>query len=209
VLTAAGYRVAMPNIRGSATFGRAWARALQGRWGEVDAQDVMAVVDHLVGEGVADPQRLGVIGLSYGGYLVQWLVGVTDRFAAAVSENGVSNQVSAWGNSYFAAYWSRREGLGDPLSEEGMLNLWRRSPLANVSRTQTPLLMLQAEEDLVCPAADNEQLFTALRVLNRPVEYILYPEEHHEMKNDGRPDRRIDRYERILDWFGRSFAEQG
>jgi dipeptidyl aminopeptidase/acylaminoacyl peptidase len=209
VLTGAGYRVAMPNIRGSASFGYDWAHALQGRWGVVDTEDVLAVIDHLVESGLADPQRLGVIGLSYGGFLVQWLLGTTDRFAAAVAENGVANQVSAWGNSYFGAYWSRREGLGDPLSEEGMLRLWRGSPLANVKRITTPLLMLQAEEDLVCPAADNEQLFTALRVLGRQVEYILYPEEHHEMKNDGRPDRRIDRYERILEWFARWFAVAG
>ena len=63
--------------------------------------------------------------------------------------------------------------------------------------------MLQAEEDRNCPAADNEQLFTALKVLGREVEYVLYPEEHHELKNYGRPDRRIDRMERILAWFDR------
>jgi dipeptidyl aminopeptidase/acylaminoacyl peptidase len=66
-----------------------------------------------------------------------------------------------------------------------------------------PLLMLQAEEDQVCPTSDNLQLFTALKVLGREVELILYPEEHHEMKNYGRPDRRVDRMDRILEWFDR------
>lgn len=84
-----------------------------------------------------------------------------------------------------------------------MLRLWRSSPLRNAANVTTPLLMLQAEEDRICPPADNEQLFTALKVLGREVEYILYPEEHHEMKSYGRPDRRIDRIERILAWFDR------
>ncbi len=87
-----------------------------------------------------------------------------------------------------------------------MLKLWASSPLSNVARMHTPLLMLQAEEDRVCPPADNEQLFSALRALEREVEYILYPEEHHEFKVYGRPDRRIDRHERMLAWFDRYLA---
>jgi dipeptidyl aminopeptidase/acylaminoacyl peptidase len=202
LLCASGYRVLMPNIRGSATFGAAWVRALSNRWGAVDADDALAAVDALVARGLADPDRLAVMGLSYGGFLTQWLIGVTDRFAAASSENGVANQASAWANSYFGVHYNRRAGLGDPLTDEGMQALWRSSPLRNARRIHTPLLMLQAEEDRICPASDNEQLFTALKVLERPVELILYPGEHHEMKSIGRPDRRIDRMERIADWFG-------
>ncbi|HYM52325.1 MAG TPA: prolyl oligopeptidase family serine peptidase, partial [Candidatus Dormibacteraeota bacterium] len=203
MLTAAGYRVARPNIRGSDTFGSKWIAGLGGRWGKVDAEDAVAVIDALVERRLASPRRLGVMGLSYGGFLTQWLVGVTDRFAAAVSENGVANQASTWANSYFGVHFHRRAGLGDPLTEQGMRRLWASSPLRNASRIHTPLLILQAEEDRNCPAADNEQLFTALKVLGRETEYILYPEEHHELKNYGRPDRRIDRMERILAWFDR------
>ena len=202
-LTAAGYRVLMPNIRGSATFGATWVGPLSGHWGEVDAEDALAAIDALVTQGLADPRRLGVMGLSYGGFLTQWLVGVTDRFGAAVSENGVANQVSTWANSYFGVHYNRRAGLGDPLSDDGMQALWRSSPLRNARNVTTPLLMLQSEEDRICPAADNEQLFTALKVLGKEVEYILYPEEHHEMKSSGRPDRRIDRLARIVAWFER------
>lgn len=202
-LCAAGYRVLMPNIRGSATYGSEWIRAFSGRWGSVDAEDALACVDDVVARGLADPRRLGVMGLSYGGFLTQWLIGVTDRFGAAASENGVANQVSAWANSYFGVHYNRRAGMADPLSDEGMSALWSSSPLRNVARVTTPLLMLQAEEDRVCPPADNEQLFTALKVLEREVEYVLYPEEHHEMKATGRPDRRIDRLERIVAWFDR------
>lgn len=202
-LCAAGYRVVMPNIRGSITFGADWIKPLAGSWGTVDAEDALAALDALVERGLADPRRTAVMGLSYGGFLTQWLVGVTDRFAAACSENGVANQVSTWANSFFGVHYNRRASLGDPLSEDGMLRLWRSSPLHNVAKVTTPLLMLQAEEDRICPPADNEQLFTALKVLGRDVEYVLYPEEHHEMKSYGRPDRRIDRLERILAWFDR------
>lgn len=209
VLTAAGYRVARPNIRGSTTFGSKWIAGLGGRWGQVDADDALAVVDALVERRLASPRRLGVMGLSYGGFMTQWLIGATDRFAAAVSENGVANQVSTWSNSYFAVHYNRRASLPDPLTEKGMRELWASSPLRNAARIHTPLLILQAEEDRVCPAADNEQLFTALKVLGRETEYILYPEEHHEMKNYGRPDRRIDRMERILAWFDRWMGPGG
>jgi dipeptidyl aminopeptidase/acylaminoacyl peptidase len=203
MLAAHGYRLVLANIRGSDTHGPAWIKALDGRWGQVDATDIHAALDGVIARGLADPRRLGVMGLSYGGYLTQWLVGHSDRFGAAVAENGVANQLSAWGNSYFGVHYNRRHNLGDPLSERGMRRLWRTSPLSAAAEIRTPLLMLQAEEDRNCPAADNEQLFTALRVLGREVEYVLYPEEHHELKNYGRPDRRIDRMDRVLAWFDR------
>jgi dipeptidyl aminopeptidase/acylaminoacyl peptidase len=203
MLAGHGYRVVMPNVRGSATHGSSWVAGLDGRWGDADAADVLAVVDGLIDRGLTDPRRVGVMGLSYGGFLALWLIGHSDRFAAAVSENGVANQVSAWGNSYFGVHYNRRHALGDPLTEEGMRRLWATSPLSAAAEIHTPLLMLQAEEDRICPPADNEQLFTALKVLGRQVEYVLYPEEHHEMKNSGRPDRRIDRMERTLVWFDR------
>jgi len=202
LLVERGYRVVLPNIRGSATYGRGWIRGAMGDWGGVDADDVHAALDHAVGLGLVDPARLGVLGLSYGGFMVHWLIGTSERFRAAVSENGVANQVSAWANSYFGVHYNRHAGLATPLTERGMRKLWSSSPLSNAERITTPLLILQAEEDRICPPGDNEQLFTALKVLDREVEYVLYPEEHHEMKNYGRPDRRIDRMERIRDWLG-------
>jgi dipeptidyl aminopeptidase/acylaminoacyl peptidase len=201
LLTAHGYRVVRPNVRGSDTFGSAWIAALGGRWGEVDAADVEAVVAGLVAKRLVDGKRIGLLGLSYGGFLVQWLAGASSTFAAGVAENGVSNQISSWANSYFGVHYNRRAQLADPLSFEGVEGLWRTSPLRNAPSWHAPLLMLQAEEDEICPFSDNVQLFTALKVLGRPVEMVLYPEEHHEMKNYGRPDRRIDRMERILAWF--------
>jgi dipeptidyl aminopeptidase/acylaminoacyl peptidase len=203
LLAAAGYRVLLPNIRGSAGYGGDWIRPQLGDWGGVDADDVHAAVDHVVNLGLADPDRLGVFGLSYGGFLVNWLVGTTDRFRAGVSEAGVTNQVSDWANSDTGVEYNRMALLGAPLDAEGMAKLWRQSPLANVANIHTPLLILQGEADQRCPPADNEQLFVALRVLGRPVEYVLYPEEAHVYMAAGRPDRRVDRMTRVIDWFDR------
>ena len=208
LLASRGYRVILPNIRGSAAYGRAWITPQLGDWGGVDAADVLAAVDHVVALGLADPARLGILGLSYGGFMVNWLVGAApERFAAAVSENGVTNQVNDWANSDSGPEYDRMALLGDPFSEEGVARLWRQSPLRFVSRIRTPLLMLQGESDLRCPAADNEQLFVALRHLGREVEYVLYPESWHTFAITGRPDRRIDRNERMLAWFDRFLKE--
>jgi dipeptidyl aminopeptidase/acylaminoacyl peptidase len=142
-----------------------------------------------------------VLGLSYGGFMVHWLIGTSDRFKAAVSENGVANQISSWANSDTGVEYNRASLLGDPLTHGGMLKLWRQSPLSNVANIRTPLLMFQGEADRRCPPGDNEQFFTALRVLGREVEYVLYPDEFHTFAVTGRPDRRIDRMTRMLDWF--------
>jgi dipeptidyl aminopeptidase/acylaminoacyl peptidase len=209
LLVAAGYRVVLPNIRGSAMYGRDWIRPQLGDWGGVDAADVHAAVDHVIDIGLADPARLGVMGLSYGGFMVNWLVGTTDRFKAAVSENGVTNQISDWANSDSGPEYDRASLLGDPFSPEGIDKLWRQSPLRNVANVHTPLLMLQAEDDLRCPPHDNEQFFIALRHLRRTVEYVLYPEESHVYGSSGRPDRRVDRNERIIAWFDRYVRDGG
>ncbi|MBN9620658.1 MAG: S9 family peptidase, partial [Actinobacteria bacterium] len=203
LLAAAGFQVAMPNIRGSIDRGPEWVSPLYGAWGRVDADDCLAVCDHLVAAGLADEERLGVSGLSYGGFLTQWLIGVTDRFAAAVAENGVTNQIAAWGLCDISPHYNRAAGLGDPLGPDGVARLWATSPLRSVARIRTPLLMLQAADDRTCPAADNEQLFVALRAQRREVEYVLYPEESHLMQGSGRLDRRIDRHRRTVAWFER------
>ncbi len=203
LLVARGYRVVMPNIRGSAGYGADWIRPQLGDSGGVDAADVHTAIDHVVELGLTDPKRLGVLGVSYGGFMVHWLIGTSDRFRAAVSENGVANQVSAWANCDSGVEFDRSSLMGDPLTEEGMLKLWRQSPLRLVASIRTPLLMLQGEADRRCPPADNEQLFVALRTLGREVEYVLFPDEFHTFSVTGRPDRRIDRMTRMLDWFDR------
>jgi len=203
LLTGAGYRVVLPNIRGSAGYGASWIAPQLGDWGGVDAADVHTALDYVVDRGLANPTRLGALGLSYGGFMVNWLVGTSDRFAAAVSENGVTNQVAVWANSDTGPEYNRAALMGDPLSALGVESLWRQSPLRHVAAIDTPLLLLQAEADLRCPAQDNEQFFIALRHLGRTVEYVVYPDEFHVFAAAGRPDRRVDRMERVIDWFAR------
>jgi dipeptidyl aminopeptidase/acylaminoacyl peptidase len=203
LLAATGRRVLRPDPRGSEGYGSAFIAALLGSWGEPDAEDCLAIVDWAVTAGRADAGRLGVFGLSYGGFLTQWLVTQTTRFRAAVAMNGVANQVSATLSCDIGLPYLRRLGW-DPFPQSAQ-TLWRQSPLAYVERIETPLLLLQGEADLRCPPSDNEQLFAALRALRRPVEYVLYPEESHLMAATGRPDRRIDMLERTERWF----AEHG
>ncbi|MFE5548906.1 S9 family peptidase [Streptomyces sp. NPDC056534] len=202
-LAAAGYRVAMPNLRGSLDRGRPWACGLHGNWGRTDVDDVHAVLDHLIDMGSAEPGRIGVCGASYGGFLTYWLAATTDRFAAAVAENGISNQITAWGACDTGPSYAEATGLGDATNEAGAARLWETSPLRHVAHLYTPLLILQGEEDLRCPPADNEQMFVALRHLKRQVSYALYPESDHLMQGTARLDRRIDRHRRVVDWFHR------
>ncbi|MDX6532988.1 MAG: hypothetical protein QOF68_732 [Gaiellales bacterium] len=201
LLAAAGFRVARPNLRGGYDKGRDWISPLYADWGGVDADDCHAVLDGLVKMGLADPDRLGCYGNSYGGFMVNWLLGTSDRFKAGISSNGVTNQVSAYAHCDVGYIYNKQEGLGDPFTEEGIDLAWRQSPLRNVANIHTPLLILQGESDLRCPPADAEQLFVALRMLGRQVEYVLYPESDHGMSHSARPDRRVDRAERMVGWF--------
>lgn len=203
MLVGRGYRVLLPNVRGSTSYGADWIRPQLGDWGGVDAADAHAAVDHVVALGLSDPDRLGILGLSYGGFLVNWLAATSDRFGAAVTDGGVANQVSSWANSDAGPAYCRAAGLGRPFTPEGVERLWRQSPLAHVGDLRTPILILQAEQDHTCPPADAEQLFVALRILGRTVEYVLYPDEAHTFHITGRPDRRVDRMRRMLDWFDR------
>lgn len=203
MLVGRGYRVLLPNVRGSTSYGAAWIRPQLGDWGGVDSSDAHAAVDHVVALGLSDPDRMGILGFSYGGFLVNWLAATSNRFRAAVTDGGVANQVSSWANSDTGPAYCRAAGLDSPFSSEGVEKLWRQSPLAHVSELRTPLLILQAEQDHTCPQADAEQLFVALRTLGRTVEYVLYPDEAHTFHITGRPDRRVDRMQRMLDWFDR------
>jgi dipeptidyl aminopeptidase/acylaminoacyl peptidase len=123
-----------------------------------------------------------------------------ERFRAAVAQRGVYDLTIWWGS---ANTWRLFEGEfgGRPWEQPELARA--QSPLTYVANVRTPLLLLQGEADLRCMPEDNVQLFTALRVLRRTVEYVLYPEESHVYFTAGRPDRRIDRMTRMLDWFDR------
>ncbi|GAA0989754.1 S9 family peptidase [Acrocarpospora macrocephala] len=201
LLAAAGFLVVRPNIRGSFHRGYAFGAALGPNWGDPDAEDCHTVLDALITLGLADPTRIGCYGNSYGGFLTNWLIGTSDRFRAAVSQNGVTNQISSFAACDLGAIYDVDSALGDVWTPEGIDHLWKISPLRHVATITTPLLLLQGEQDHRCPPSDAEQMFVALRRLGRKVEYILYPDSDHSLTHTARLDRRIDRTERMIAWF--------
>jgi dipeptidyl aminopeptidase/acylaminoacyl peptidase len=195
LLAELGYRVLLPNPRGSCGHGREWVRGLLGSWGGPDADDLRTSLDWAIGERLADPGRIAAVGLSYGGWAVNWLAATDPRLRCIVSENGVANMVAAHGVSSIGPAYDRAIGYG-PVAEH-VDALWRSSPLRLASQITAPMLMLQGEADRICPLDDTHQLFVALRERGHDVELVLYPDEHHTMKAIARPDRRVDRYRRV------------
>ena len=203
----AGYAVLYCNPRGSSGYSEAWGRAIRGPgelgpgWGSVDYEDCMAAVDAAVERfDFVDPERLGVIGGSYGGYMTSWIVGHSDRFKAAVSERAVNSFVSMWGSS--DAGWDIAGYFGSFLYQD--VATWLRvSPLTYAENITTPLLILHSEDDLRCPIEQGEQLFVTLRLLKRPVEMVRFPAESHELTRSGSPRHRVQRFELVLEWFDR------
>ncbi len=206
----AGYAVVYCNPHGSTGDTQAWARAIRppeaaqapgSGWGSVDADDVLAVLDAAIArEPGLDPDRVGVLGGSYGGFLTSWLVGHTDRFAAACSERAVNNLESEETSADAAGFFRFEMGA----SHLDAPQLYRRmSPISYVRDITTPLLVLHSENDLRCPVEQADQLFVALRLLGREVEYWRFPEEGHELSRSGSPRHRVQRAQLILDWFGR------
>ena len=204
VYAAAGYVVVYSNPRGASGSTEEWGRAIRGRdgWGSVDYDDLMAVTDEALRRfDFCDPDRLGVLGGSYGGYMTSWIVGHTDRFRAAVSERSVNHLVSFHGSSdqgftfkgYFGSFvW------------EDLETYLRLSPATYAEAMTTPLLILHSEDDLRCPIEQAEQLFTILRLMKRDVEFVRFPHgEGHELSRSGSPAHRAQRFEIILDWFSR------
>ncbi|HEY7148426.1 MAG TPA: S9 family peptidase [Gaiellaceae bacterium] len=202
-LADAGFTVVYSNPRGSAGYGEAFGKAIEGNWGEADDSDLMRVVDWAIRRKLGTRDHVGLLGLSYGGYMTNWLLGHhPGRFAAAVSENPVLDLFSFYGESdYGFTIAEHVGGIEEPWDD--FQRMIEKSPGALLHRNKAPLLLLQAEGDLRCPAGQTEIAFTMLRRLGRTVEMVRYPEEFHVMMETGRPDRRVDRLERIVDWFER------
>lgn len=202
-LADAGFTVLYGNPRGSAGYGEDFAKAIEGNWGEADDSDLMRLVDWAIRQKLGTRDHVGLLGLSYGGYMTNWLLGHhPGRFAAAVSENPVLDLFSFYGESDYGFTIAQHVGgVEEPWDD--FQRMIEKSPGALLHRNKAPLLLLQAEGDLRCPAGQTEIAFTMLRKLGRTVEMVRYPDEFHVMMETGRPDRRVDRLERIVDWFER------
>jgi dipeptidyl aminopeptidase/acylaminoacyl peptidase len=194
LLAAHGYAVVAANPRGSAGYGRDFARVLWADWGHRDFEDVMAAVDKAVALGIADPDRLGVGGWSYGGILTDYVITKTERFKAAIAGASETNFLANYGTDHYQYAWETELGL--PWRN---VDLWvKLSPWFQVEKITTPTLLLCGTDDANVPALNSEQLYQALRRLGRDTELVLYPGQYHGFT---RPSFLADRYERYLAWY--------
>jgi dipeptidyl aminopeptidase/acylaminoacyl peptidase len=214
VYSGAGYAVLFSNPRGGSGYSEAHGRAIRGPvgdagpgWGTRDYEDVMAVVDTAIERfDLVDPDKLGVIGGSYGGFMTSWIIGHTNRFKAAISERAVNNLVSMFGSSDI--FWVFERQFGGPLWDNVDAYL-ERSPSTYAKNIETPVLVLHSENDLRCSIEQGEHLFNLLRLLGKDVELLRFPAESHELSRSGSPLHRVLRFEAVLEWFGRCIAPGG
>ncbi len=196
LLVARGYAVFYPNVRGSVGYGQKFVEMNRADWGGGDFKDVMAGVDDLVAKGIADPDRLGIGGWSYGGYMAEWAVTQTTRFKAAVSGAGMSDLIAEFGTEEHPAYdeWF----WGTPYEKpEGFLN---SSPFLYLKNAKTPTLVLQGEADPIDPPGQSQELYRGLKHYGVTAEYVTYPREPHGLRE---AKHRVDRETRMVDWFDR------
>lgn len=199
LMASCGYAVLFTNPRGSAGYGESFAMSTRGRWGEADMPDLIAAVDHVSELPWIDPDRIGITGGSYGGYLTNWVIGHDARFRAAVTQRCVSNLHSFFGTSDIGGTFGAYEFDGVPWHDAE--KLLRHSPISYVDAITTPLLILHSEQDYRCPIEQAEQMFTALTYLERDVAFIRFPEEGHELSRSGTPSRRLARLHHLIGWF--------
>ncbi|KPV40795.1 S9 family peptidase [Alicyclobacillus ferrooxydans] len=200
LLAAHGYVVLYMNPRGSHGYGAEFVKGCVGDWGGGDYNDLMDAIDEAIKLPYVDPDRLGVTGGSYGGYMTNWIVGHTDRFKAAVTQRSISNLYSMFGTSDIGFWFNKVELGGADLwdAEEFIMN---RSPIRYAKNVSTPTKVIHSEEDYRCPMEQAEQWFTALKRLNVATEFVRFAGENHDLSRNGKPLNRISRLKHILEWF--------
>jgi dipeptidyl aminopeptidase/acylaminoacyl peptidase len=194
LLVANGFAVFYPNVRGSTGYGHDFMILNRGDWGGGDFKDVMAGVDWLVKEHVADPNRLGIAGWSYGGYMASWAITQTNRFKAAVTGAGMSDLAMEFGTEDGPAYDEWFYGLPYEKPE----GFRKSSPLTYITNARTPTLILQGEDDVVDPLGQSTALYRALKRYGVETELVQYPREGHGLREE---KHLVDRLTRIVAWF--------
>ena len=198
MLAGAGYAVLFVNPRGSTGYGDDFATALSGKWGILDHKDILSGVDHIIEKGFADPDRLGVFGLSYGGFMTTFLIGQTHRFKAAVAENPVIDLVSEYGTSDMCI-WGAESLFGGKPHE--VPEVYRRcSPITYAHRCKTPTLLIQCLDDYRCPAGQSEQFYAHLKANGCHVEMIRIPGMSHTGSIDGPIYVQKAQNEALVEW---------
>jgi len=195
LFAAQGYAVVAGNPRGSTGYGRDFSYALFAKWGEPDFDDEMAVVDHAIALGVADPDRLGVGGWSYGGILTNQIIVRTSRFKAATSGASASNALAGYGTDHYQYEYEAELGLPWKNSEA---YLRVSTPFLKADQIKTPTLFLCGEADMNVPLLNTEQMYQAVRRLGVPTELVIYPGQNHGLT---KPSYLKDRNERYVKWY--------
>ncbi|OLC27339.1 MAG: peptidase [Verrucomicrobia bacterium 13_1_40CM_4_54_4] len=198
-MAAKGYLVLYPNPRGSTTYGQDFGNIIQYHYPGDDYKDLMAGVDDVVRRGYVDDKKLGVTGGSGGGLLTNWVVGQTNRFAAAVSQRDIATWEAWWYSSdltLFQPNWFK----APPFDDEQEFKA--RSPLTYIKNVKTPMMFVLGEADYrTPPGAGGEQMFRALKFRKIPAVMVRFPNESHELSRSGQPWHRIERLQNIVGWF--------
>ena len=202
VLASHGFAVVFTNPRASTGYGEEFARVVSGHWGERDYEDIMEAVDHVVENyAFVDPERLGCLGGSYGGYMTNWIVGHTDRFKAAVTMRSISNWYSLMGTSDIG--WRDHDVSWGRHPWDNLEEIMAKSPISYLGNVTTPLLILHSENDFRCPMEQDEQLFIGLKRQGKVAEFVRFPDEPHGLPRAGQPRHRLERLRHIVRWFDR------
>ena len=200
-LAGQGYAVLFCNSPGSQTYSEEYSVCLTGRWGELDFPVWMALVDKAIAGGVADPERLGVTGASYGGYSTLWVIGHTNRFQAAISMRPVSDLQAFYGSSDIAWNFGPLSFGAEPWEDP---DLYRRlSPVTYADRMTTPLRIIASTGDLRTPLEEAEQVYVRLLKLGREVDLIIFHGEPHSITVIGKPWNRVRHMRAVLEWWER------
>jgi dipeptidyl aminopeptidase/acylaminoacyl peptidase len=202
VLASWGYGVVYSNPRGSGGYGYEFQKANFQNWGDGPAGDVLAAVDRAVLAPWVDPERLVLTGGSYAGYLTAWIIAHDHRFRAAVAQRGVYDLFTFFGEGNA---WRLVPSAMGGYPWEALIRpvLARESPLTHVRQIRTPLLITHASNDLRTGVSQSEMLYRSLKAMERPVEYIRYPNAGHDLSRTGDPLQRMDRMCRIIEFFER------
>jgi len=199
ILAAQGYVVFYCNPRLSTGYGQKFSMLGTGQWGQGDYEDIMAGINYVTSSGYIDTTQMGVTGGSYGGFMTNWIIGHTNRFKAAVTQRSLSNLVSFYGTTDIQSFIDFE--FGSPV--DNFKKLYDFSPITYAKNMNTPLLILHSELDFRVPICQAEELFTLLKRKNIDVEFVRYPNEGHDLSRSGQPVHRVDRFNRIVDWFGK------
>lgn len=195
IYTSAGYVVLMPNPRGSIGYGQKFTDEISGDWGGKCYQDIMSAVDHTISLGFVDQNRIGAAGGSFGGYMVNWILGHSNRFKALVSHAGVYNLVSMYGATE-ELWFTDWEFKGTPWTNRDLYEKY--SPSNFVKNFKTPTLVIHGELDYRVPVGEGIQLFTALQRMDVPSRLLYFPDEGHWIL---KPQNSELWYGTVLNWF--------